>query len=146
MEDEIQVPVLHAIQDTCRYLKERGITAAGIMATDGTVQSKLFQTEMEAQGIRPVVPGKEGQAKVMDLIYNQVKKGKTGDLSMLEEVALELKNQGAQVYLLGCTELSLLKRDYPLPAGYLDVMEVLARQAVLECGQFRREYEELITK
>ena len=81
----------------------------------------------------------------MQIIYDQVKTGKPGSLSMLEEVAASLRIRGAEVCLLGCTELSLLKRDNILPAGYLDVMEILAMRAVRECGVFRKEYEELIT-
>ena len=47
--------------------------------------------------------------------------------------------------MLGCTELSLIKRDYALGAGFLDVLEVLARKAVLCCGRLKKEYEVLIT-
>ena len=54
--------------------------------------------------------------------------------------------EGAQVNLLGCTELSLLKRDFRLPAGYLDVMEVLSGRAVQECGRFDERFRHLITQ
>lgn len=145
LEQAIQMPVLHAIQDTCQYLKDRGVKAAGIMATDGTMTSGLFQKELERYGIQPVIPEKSKQADVMHIIYDQVKTGKPGSLEMLEGVAGSLRQKGAEVNLLGCTELSLLKRDNALPKGYLDVMEVLAARAVKECGRFRKEYEELIT-
>ena len=81
----------------------------------------------------------------MDIIYRQVKTGKKGNPEQLEQVAQSLRDRGAEVNLLGCTELSLLKRDFTLPAGYLDVMEVLASRAVKDCGVFREEYGRLIT-
>lgn len=68
------------------------------------------------------------------------------EFSLFESVAGELSSSGAQVILLGCTELSLIKRDYPLKAGFLDVMEVLAQKAVLVCGRLKKEYEHLITE
>ena len=37
--------------------------------------------------------------------------------------------------ILGCTELSLIKRDEGLGAFYLDSMEVLARNAILAFGK-----------
>lgn len=82
----------------------------------------------------------------MHLIYENVKAGKEVELSLFEEISKGLSGKGAQVILLACTELSLIKRDYPLGAGFLDVMEVLARKAVLSCGTLKREYENLITE
>ena len=83
--------------------------------------------------------------KVMHLIYNNVKAGKPLEFALFEEVAKELFGQGAQVILLGCTELSLIKKEFSLAPGFLDVMEVLAQKAVLSCASLKEEYEELIT-
>jgi len=60
-------------------------------------------------------------------------------------VTKELFDKGAQVILLGCTELSLIKKEYLPEPGFLDVMELLAQRAVLACGKLSGEYEELIT-
>ena len=70
------MPVLHAIRDTGRYLKDRGVKTVGIMATDGTVTSGLFQKELLQFGIQPIAPEKEKQSYVMQIIYDQVKTGK----------------------------------------------------------------------
>ena len=61
--------------------------------------------------------------------------------------AEDLRAQGAQAIILGCTELSLVKRDEEIGAGFVDAMEVLARQSVLACDKpLKQEYECLITK
>lgn len=146
MEEEIGLPVLHGIRKTAEYLKERNISCVGVMATDGTIQSKLFQTELEAQGIKVVVPDKENQKKVMQLIYDDVKAGKRADMDKFREVTSYLTGQGAEVVILGCTELSVIKRDEKLKKGYLDVLEVLARSCVLSCGTLKEEYIELIER
>ena len=36
-----------------------------------------------------------------------------------------------------------IKRDFSIGYPYLDVMEVLARKAVLTCGKLKTEYDEL---
>lgn len=146
MEEEIGLPVLHGIRKTAEYLKERNISCVGVMATDGTIQSKLFQTELEAQGIKAVVPDKENQKKVMHLIYDDVKAGKPAEMDLFQEVTEHLMNQGAEVVILGCTELSVIKRDEKLKKGYLDVLDVLARSCVLSCGTLKEEYIELIER
>lgn len=146
LEKTLGTRVIHAIEETGKYLKHRNIHTVGIMATDGTVESKLFQTILGKYNIECVTPEKEGQEKVMHLIYKDVKSGKPVEMDLFENVSKELFDAGAQVILLGCTELSLIKRDYALGKGFLDVMEVLARQAVISCGRLKEEYNELITE
>ena len=142
----LELPIIHAIEETASYLKTRNITKIGIMATDGTIQSGLFQKTFQNNGQQSVLPDEENQKKVMSIIYDNVKAGKAVDMEMFEEVSKNLFMQGAEVIILACTELSIVKRDYKLPAGYLDVLEVLALNAVKQCGNIREEYLELITK
>ena len=75
LEKEIGVPVINAIVETAEYLRQEGIVRAGLMATDGTVQSRLFQDTFAPYGIEVVTPDEENQAKVMHLIYRNVKAG-----------------------------------------------------------------------
>lgn len=146
IEDAIGLPIIHGIEETALYLKERNMTKIGIMATDGTIQSELFQKAFLSHGLQSVLPDEENQKKVMSIIYDNVKAGKAVDMDNFRAISTYLFGQGAEVIILACTELSIVKRDYQLPAGYLDVLEVLALKAVKECGNIREEYLELITK
>ena len=143
----IEAPIVHAIHETAVHLKKHGITKAGIMATDGTIRSKLFQQELEKHGIEPVIPGEEGQRCVMSVIYDDIKANRPAGMDKFDLASRDLREKGAQAIILGCTELSLVKRDYPIGAGYLDAMEVLAQTCVLRCGgRLKEEYQELISK
>jgi aspartate racemase len=116
------------------------------MATDGTIQTGLFQRELERQGMHAVIPKPESQKKVMHLIYDDVKANKPVEMNLFKEVVSELKGRGAQVVVLGCTELSLIKQGRDLGLGILDAMEVLARTAIEKCGApLKKEYNCLIT-
>ena len=143
----IEAPIVHAIHETAVHLKKHGITRAGIMATDGSIRSKLFQQELAKHGITPVIPGEEGQKCVMSVIYDDIKANRPAGMDKFDLAARDLREAGAQAIILGCTELSLVKRDCPIGAGYLDAMEVLARRCVLECGgRLKEEYQNLISK
>ena len=126
LEREIGVPVINAIEETAEYLRQEGIVRAGLMATDGTVQSRLFQDTFSSYGIEVI------------------KAGVKPETVLLEQVGRQLSDCGAQVLLLACTELSIIKRDFVLGAEYLDVLEVLARKAVMECGRLKAGYERLL--
>ena len=146
LSNSIPVPIINGVRETVAYLKENGIDKVGIMATDGTISSGLFAKELEASGIAPIVPSKEGQACVMHLIYNNIKAGTAPDMNKFAAVREELFSLGAKAIILGCTELSLVKRDYPIGAGFIDVMEVLARQSLIKCDKpVKAEFDNLIT-
>lgn len=147
LEESIPVPIINGLAQTVEHLKQRGVEQAGIMATDGTITAGLFRDAMLARGIRPIVPSPERQKDVMRLIYDDIKANRPPRMEVFGRVREELLAMGAQTIVLGCTELSLIKRDYPVGAGFLDTMEVLAQRAVLECGgKLKEEYTDLISK
>lgn len=146
LAENIKVPIINIIKETVLYLKKKGIKRAGIAATDGTISTNLFQKELEAEGIDYVLPSDINQKYIMDLIYKNIKAGLPPELAKFKSVSEELRENGAEVIILGCTELSLIKRDYEIGGGYLDAMEVLARSSILSChGSLKKEYEDLIT-
>ncbi len=134
LAEAISRPILHTIRETAEHLRQCGVRAAGIAATDGTIAARLFQKELDAYGIRSIIPSERAQRHVMELIYDDIKAGIPPDMGKFGDAAEELRRNGAEAVILGCTELSLIKRDYPLGPGYLDAMEVLAKAAVESCG------------
>lgn len=147
LESDIPVPLVHGVRETVAHLKENGVEKVGILATSGTVRSGIFHRELEKQGLTPVIPGEEAQADVMHLIFENVKAGKPAEMDRFFAASEDVRRQGAQAIILGCTELSLIKRDHLIGPGYLDAMEVLARQSVLACGKpVKPEYNCLITR
>lgn len=145
IEKELNIPVLHIIKETAVYLKSEGIKKIGLEATDGTVQTGVFQKELERQGIEVILPSPEKQEMVMHIIYNNVKAGRRVDMDRFGQIEAELHERGAEVIVLGCTELSMISRDEKIGHGYLDAMEVLARAAVLQCGKLKSKYNRLLT-
>ena len=146
MKAAFPVDVIHGVRETVRHLKDHGVTTAGIMATDGALASGLFLRELVDGGILPVLPSEQRQEDVMHLIYRNIKAGKPVEMERFRAVEQELRSRGAQAIILGCTELSLIKEQYPIGPGYLDCMEVLAQQAVLRCGgKLKEEFLSLIS-
>ena len=147
LSDEITAPIIHAAEETAIHLEQAGIRKVGIMATDGTVSSGIFQKQLQRRGITRVIPSEARQKDVMHLIFDCIKANKPADMERFARVAEELRENGAEVIILGCTELSLIKRDHEIGPGFLDALEVLAQQAVVWCGApLKEKYRCLITK
>lgn len=147
LEEGIHAPLINGVRETVRHLRENGIRRVGIMATDGTIRSGIFHRELLAQGLEPIAPEPEAQKHVMHLIFENIKAGKPADMDRFFAAADALRQAGAEAMILGCTELSLIKRDHAIGTGFIDAMEVLAQQSVIACGKpLKPEYNCLITR
>ena len=135
LEESIPVPIINGLAQTVEHLKQRGVEQAGIMATDGTITAGLFRDAMLARGIRPIVPSPERQKDVMRLIYDDIKANRPPRMEVFGRVREELLAGGAQTIVLGCTELSLIKRDNRLGDYYTDSLECLALATIKACGK-----------
>ena len=128
LQAQLHIPIIHMIRETVAAIQAMGKKTVGILATDGTVQTGIYQKELTAAGLTPVTLPERLQKTVMSIIYDEIKKGETGSREALME-------QGAQTLILGCTELSVYRALHSLPPYYMDAMEVLAEQAILRCGK-----------
>lgn len=147
LQEGIRAPIINMIDETAVCLKEEGIQRVGLMATDGTISSGFFREGLKQQGISVVEPLVEGQRRVMDIIYDSIKANQPVKIEDFNLVERELRRNGAEAIILGCTELSMIHRDFSLGSGFLDSMEALARKSVLLCeGRLKREYLHLVTE
>jgi aspartate racemase len=141
LQEGIRAPIIDMVYETAVYLKDNKVKKVGIMATDGTILGGFFTGGLENCGISVVQPSREGQELLMDIIYGGIKAGNPFNINDFYKVEEELRYSGAEIIILGCTELSLIKRNYNLNKGFLDATEVLARKAVLLCsGRLKSEY------
>lgn len=134
IQDACPVHVIHLIYELGIILKKRNVAKVGILATDGTIESGLFQKELIKHGVRCVVPEDESQKEVMHIIFDRIKAGDTVTSESLKNVTDQLRKNGAQQIILGCTELSLIKRNDNEARLYIDALEVLAACSIRECN------------
>ena len=119
-----EVPIYHLIHQTTIRLKKEGVKKVAILATDGTIQSGLYQQSCDAQGLEWVIPSSENQKNVMSLIYDDIKAGKPIHHDKLNAIVKEMDGQNVERLILGCTELSILKEKENLDERFIDPLEV----------------------
>ena len=137
LQKSVGIKIINMVEETVKHISNTFINPdlrIGILATDGTINTGLYQKTLERAGIHPIIPGKESQKLVMKLIYDGVKNGGDIDFSdfiMIQEELLDKECHGA---ILACTELSCLREMYRLPPFYIDAMVILAEKSILACG------------
>lgn len=131
----VNVPILNIVEESVACLKNDGVRRFGLLATDGTVQSGTYQKYCKAHDITCVIPDKNFQKMVMTIIYDQIKQGKRADMQSFEEIEEHMRSLGCERLILGCTELSLIKRDGGLSDYFTDSLECLALATIRACGK-----------
>ncbi len=108
-----------------------------VLATDGTRAAGVYQRELERLGATVLLPDDAAQRTVMSVIYDGVKAGGPVDVAGLLDVVDTLRAQGADVVVLGCTELSVVYADqgWRERADLVDSVETLARATVRRAGR-----------
>lgn len=105
--------VIHGVREVAAALARRGVREAGLLATEGTYASAIYQQAFEAAGVQCHVPLPAEQQLLMEGIYRGVK---AGDLDLararFEAVAQALAQRHAtHTLVMGCTEIPLALRS-----------------------------------
>ena len=131
----VSVPVLHMVRLTAQALVERGVKKAGLLATDGTVRTGIYQKSFAGSGVELLTPDEAGQRAVMEMIYQGVKAGDMAFDAQPARRAMErLLATGAEVLILGCTELPLAVKLYGIALPAVDPTLELALEAIRFAG------------
>ncbi|MDO4473814.1 MAG: amino acid racemase [Eubacteriales bacterium] len=136
IQKAVNIPVINMIQESVNYAVRNfeDVKRIGIMATDGTINSRIYHKACKEAGVIPVKPSAERQQDVMSLIYDDIKAGKPGDRKKFDRVMKEFMRKGCDVVILACTELSVFKRKHEVPSMCLDAMDVLVRESIIRSG------------
>ena len=143
IQAHLGIPIINMINETVEHLKRQPARpgTVGLLATDGTVASGVYQDVAAPAGVRLAVPDEEHQRRVMAAIYGPrgVKAGfRDGECQDDLRSAMEhlVRDRGAEALILGCTELPLLVAGsdrHPILGRTLPVLdptEILARRCV----------------
>lgn len=135
VQEQISIPILHMPRLTVERLRRMGKKKVAVLATDGTHHVGVYRDACREAGIEPVVPDGETQKLVMSIIYDEIKQGERGSRGKFARIDHEVRAQGCDGAILGCTELSVYRDYHGLPDFYIDAMEVLAEESILACGK-----------
>jgi aspartate racemase len=137
--DDIQaaagIPVIHMVRETIRSIGP-GHTA-GVLATEGTVYADLYGREGAEAGVHVIYPS-PGVQKYITEIIDRVKEGGQLDTWALRVVSEDLVKSGCDRVILGCTELSCAARAGPREPAFIDALDILIRESIIQCGGIYR--------
>lgn len=131
-------PFLDMIELTADEVAGKGFKSVLVLATTGTIKTRLYQNALQKRDVEPITPPPEEQEKIMQTIYDKDRGVKAGNLggwpsTELTRIARELgHDQGIPACIAGCTEIPLVLKQENLPPSFsvIDPARILAREAV----------------
>lgn len=135
IQQGVSVPLLNMVEQSVARAQQCASKTLGILATSGTLQCGVYQRACKNKGLACIQPNEEDQAALMQIIYSDIKAGRPANMPAFTAIANALFAQGCDTLLLGCTELSLLKRQGGLDNRFLSSMDVLAHASITACGK-----------
>lgn len=134
IKKSVSIPILHMPFETARFLHEKNIRSVGLLATNGTINTKLYQDSCEPYDIKIIEPDMQLQKREMDGIYAIKERDLEKGRFYLLTVANELIKRGAEAIIAGCTEIPLVLKSSQV-LFVIDPTEILAKMIVKKADE-----------
>jgi len=135
----IAIPVVDMVDETARRASElfEANAAVGLLATDGTLRSRLYHEALERYGLAGVGPPTPGvQNAVMDALEAARLHGVSEDVYLALAIGVrDLVGHGVTALIAGSTEASLVLRRHQPELPWLDPLQILAEALVREATE-----------
>jgi len=126
------LPWLHIAEVVADEAVRRGYRRLGLTGTRWLVDSEVYPEKLAARGLEWVRPDAADRAEIGRIIMDELVCGvfKPEGVAYFQKVIEELKVQGCDAVVLGCTEIPLIIDDANSPLPTLDSTRLLARAAL----------------
>ena len=127
IEAAIDIPLVHIADCTGKALANDGITSVGLLGTRFTMQQDFYKQRISDDfGIHVITPDANQQETIHNIIYNELVMGEVKDASrnLYLDIMADLKENGAQAIILGCTEIALLIQQQHTDIPLFDTTQI----------------------
>ena len=129
----VKFPFLSILEETALALKSKKIKRVGILATETTIESKIYEGVLKNNEIDILYPSKNEQNIINNVIVELLNETKNNlQKEKLESVCEALHKNGAEIILLACTDLQLIASDIKVSVPIIDTTDILVNASVRE--------------
>ncbi len=132
ISDLSSLEVLHIADSTAAKISESGINRVALLGTTHTMEGEYYREPFRRTGIELLVPGNATRAIMDRIIFDELCRGEVLQESkqILLDLIEEMRKDGAQGVVLGCTELPNIIRQEDVTIPVFDTTRIHAEAAV----------------
>ena len=126
------LPWLHIVEEVATVAKQRNLRKLGVTGAKYTMEGTVYPQKLAAAGIEYIMPDADERVRIDKIIMDELVNGVFADESRryFQKVISEMKQEGCEAVVLGCTEIPLIVDDSNSPLPTLDSTRILARAAI----------------
>ena len=126
----VNIPIIHIADAVATAIKLKGLKKVALLGTKYTMQMDFYAERLNRQDIAVVIPGEQDREYINNAIYEEFGKGifLTETKQQFLRIIDELKEEGAEGVVLGCTEIPILikQEDCTIPVFDTALIHALA--------------------
>jgi aspartate racemase len=128
----VNIPVIHIADVVAAAINEKGLKKVALLGTKYTMQLDFYKDRLRQNGIEVLIPDTAAMEYINRSIYDEFSKNiflsSTKQQYLL--IMQALLQQGAEGFILGCTEIPILIQQADCSAPLLDTLFIHAAAAV----------------
>jgi len=131
VQSRISVPLVHIAEAAAEELLAKGISRVGLLGTKYTMTQAFYRNKLESCGLTVITPEPEDIELVNRVIFEELCLGVVKADSKTEylRVISQMRQNGAEAILLGCTELGLIVSQEEVSLPLFDTTVIHANKA-----------------
>lgn len=109
IEQAVEIPLLHIVDATAEAIRAANMDTIALLGTRFTMSDSFYRERLQRHGIHALVPDEATQHALHSIIFDELCLNQlvsTSQRQILQAIA-QLRIQGAEGVILGCTELCL---------------------------------------
>ncbi len=133
IEKEINIPIIHIATVTGKEINKKGLKKVALLGTKFTMEYDFFKNKLAELGIETIIPKSSSDIEfVHNTILNELGKGIIKEETRKRYLAIieQLKNEGAEGFIAGCTEIPLIVKENDIDLPYFDTVQIHSKYAV----------------
>jgi len=133
VQASIQIPLIHIAEEAGKEIVKLQLKKVALLGTKYTMQLDFYKNKLAEQGIETIIPNETDIEYINTAIYDEMGKGiflperKQGFIRIINQ----LKEQGAEGVILGCTEIPILIQQNDSAIPVFDTTAIHVNAAVV---------------
>jgi len=126
------LPWLHIDEEVAKIAEKNNCRKLGILGTRFLMEGPVYPEILDAKRIEYFIPSEKDRVKINGIIFNELVYGVITESSKryFLNTVNELKSEGCDAVVLGCTEIPLIVLPEESSLPVLDSTRILARAAL----------------
>jgi aspartate racemase len=132
LASKVSVPLINIAEATAKEINNRKYSKVGLLGTRITMEAEFYKNKLNQKNISVVVPPKDDRDFIHETILTELLKSIILEKSKSRFLRImnDLRDEGAEAIILGCTEIPLIIKQEDTDLPLIDTLQIHCQAAV----------------